>query len=246
MISVIVLTHNNESTIVRTLDSLTWCDEIIVVDDISTDRTIDLAKKYGAVIVSHQLEANFALQRNRGLQKAKGEWVLYVDSDEIVPPGLQKEILNAVRSATNNTGYYISRKDILFGRELHHGETASVKLLRLAKKGCGDWKRAIHEIWEIQGAKGRFATPLLHYSHKTVQGFLSDINLYSSINAGVFYEEGKRATIWQIIAYPVGKFIRNYIFLGGFLDGVPGFIMAMMMSFHSFLTRGKMWELHRT
>src|SRR3990167_2567557 len=92
MISAVILTHNDESTIDRTLESVSWCDEVIVVDDDSTDETVSIAKKFGAEVYSQTLNGDFSLQRNFGLTKAKGEWVLYVDSDEVVTTELGKEI----------------------------------------------------------------------------------------------------------------------------------------------------------
>jgi len=245
MISAVVLTHNDEDLIGDVLETLKWCDERIIVDDNSTDKTREIAKITGAIVYQHALGDNFAEQRNFGLNHATRDWVLFVDSDELVPVALQKEILKQVQD-DKYVGYYISRKDFLFGRELRYGETAHVKLLRLAKKGAGKWIRAVHETWNVK-AEGvaSLTTPLLHYPHSTVSKFLGQINRYTTINARVFYNEGKRVSVWQIIAYPIAKFIQNYIIRLGFLDGVAGFVVAMMMSFHSFLTRGKLWELQQ-
>jgi len=247
MISAVILTHNNQEMIGDVLDTLKWCDERIIVDDNSTDKTLEVVKPYNATVIQHVLVDDFAAQRNIGLGKAKGEWVLFVDSDELVPVALQKEILKAIRQQADRVqGYYISRKDILFGRELKYGETANVKLLRLAKKtAAGTWERKVHETWNVQGSVAYLTTPLLHYPHESISQFLRQINRYTTINARVFYNERKRVSSWQIIAYPIAKFIQNYLFRLGFLDGVAGFVIAMMMSFHSFLTRGKLWELQQ-
>jgi glycosyltransferase involved in cell wall biosynthesis len=257
MISVVILTHNNQEMIGDVLETLKWCDERIIIDDNSTDKTLEVVKPYNVTVVRHALTDNFAAQRNIGLAKAKGparnashsdaggDWVLFVDSDELVPSKLRDEILEVTKRNSTIVGYYISRKDILFGRELRYGETAHVKLLRLAKKTAGKWERAVHETWNIKGPVASLTTPLLHYPHASVSEFLAQINRYTTINARVFYNEGKRVSVWQIIAYPKMKFIQNYIFRLGFLDGVAGFVVAMMMSFHSFLTRGKLWELQK-
>ncbi|KKR00104.1 MAG: Glycosyl transferase family 2 [Microgenomates group bacterium GW2011_GWC1_39_12] len=244
MISAVVLTHNNEDVICKTLESVSWCDERIIVDDNSTDRTLEVVKPYDVIIIQHALNDDFSTQRNIGLAKAKGEWVLFVDSDEIVPIALQKEILSLPKD-DKYIGYYVNRKDILFGRELRYGETANVKLLRLAKKGTGVWVRPVHETWNVRGPVASFTTPLLHYPHKSVSAFLSQINRYTTINAKVFFDQGIRTSALQIIMYPIAKFIQNYIFRLGFLDGVAGLVIAIMMSFHSFLTRGKIWELQQ-
>ena len=245
MISAVILTHNNQEMIGDVLETLKWCDERIIVDDNSTDKTLEVVKPYSATVLQHALADDFAKQRNVGLAKAKGEWVLFVDSDELVSSKLRDEILEVIKRDSMTVGYYISRKDFLFGRELKYGETANVKLLRLARRTAGIWERAVHETWNIQGPVASLTTPLLHYPHSSVSEFLAQINRYTTINARVFYNEGRRVSVWKIIAYPKMKFIQNYIFRLGFLDGVAGFVVAMMMSFHSFLTRGKLWELQQ-
>lgn len=243
VLSAIVLTHNSSDTLLRTLDSLTWCDEVLVVDDESTDATVTLAKKAGAIVYVHKSDDDFAAQRNFGLAKAKGEWVLFVDSDEVVTPQLAAEI----QSVGGSSGYYIRRLDYLFGRWLNHGETSRVRLLRLARKGAGKWIRSVHEIWNVEGETGQLSHPLLHYPHPNVAQFLDSINRYSTLNARYLHARGIHASWWQIGAYPKAKFFVNYLWYLGFLDGTAGAVVAIMMSFHSFLTRAKLYLLwHRS
>jgi glycosyltransferase involved in cell wall biosynthesis len=246
MISAVVLTHNDEIIIPETLKHLSWCDEIIVIDDDSTDSTREIARKYTQNVIQHRLDNDFAAQRNFGLDQARGDWVLFVDSDEIVPDKLISEIKQAV-SLKNNlfVGYFLKRSDIFFGRELNHGETGGIKFIRLARKNAGRWSRPVHETWDIQGSAGKLNNPILHYPHPTISGFLEDINRYSTLNAEYFYSQGVRANLFQIICYPAGKFILNYIFKLGFLDGTGGAIVAIMMSLHSFLTRAKLYFLEK-
>jgi glycosyltransferase involved in cell wall biosynthesis len=242
MISAVVLTHNDTLTIEDTLKSLSWADELVVVDDNSTDNTAAHAKALGAKVYSHPLAGDFATQRNFGLSKARGEWVLFVDSDEVVAPALAHEIQTRIQDA-GIAGYGIARKDILWGKPLAHGEVGRMRLLRLAKKDAGRWVRPVHEVWEIKGKTSAFTQPLLHYPHPDVAQFLSHIDRYSTINANYLYAQKVRAGAWQIIAYPTAKFFINYIWRLGFLDGMQGAIVAIMMSLHSFLTRAKVWQL---
>ncbi len=243
-ISAVVLTHNNESSLMMTLTSVKFCDEVIVIDDDSTDNTVRIAETFGAVVYPHLLNGNFSTQRNFGLSKATHEWVLFVDADEVVPEPLQQEIRTSVESV-DKQGFFLKRDDVLWGRVLSHGETANVRLLRLARKDAGVWKRSVHEVWEIRGTVGTLTHALRHMPHPKVSDFLSDINDYSSLNAKYFFEHKIRTNVFEIIGYPIAKFIQNYIWRKGFLDGMPGMIVAMMMSFHSFLTRGKLWQLQR-
>jgi glycosyltransferase involved in cell wall biosynthesis len=243
MISAIILTHNNEGSLRKTLDSVSWCDAKIVIDDKSSDKTLDIANSMGATVYSHPLGDNFAAQRNFGLTKVASGWVLFIDSDEEVSIELRNEIQRAITNENIN-GYYLRRKDFFINRWLTHGETAHVTLLRLGQVGIGRWTRAVHEVWGVKGRIGTLRHPLLHRPHATLREFLSDINIYSTLNAKAFYDQGVRASVLQIIFYPKAKFIKNYFILGGFLDGTAGAVMAIMMSLHSFLTRAKLWHMH--
>lgn len=241
MITTIVLTHNDEDHLERTLESLTWCGEIVVVDDYSTDKTVEIAKLYTKRILLHGLNDDFSAQRNFGLSKAKGEWVLFVDSDEEITEELAEEIQATVHSAYS--GFYIKRNDFWGSRWLAHGETANMKLLRLAKKSAGIWVQPVHEVWDVKGPVGELAHPLLHYPHPNVAQFLDEINRYSSLYATYLYKRGIREPWWNIIVKPKIKFFYNYLIRLGFLDGTAGAAFAIMMSFHSFLVRGKLWLL---
>jgi len=242
MISAVVLVRDEEKNIKACLKTLSWCDETVVIDDFSKDRTNQIAQKMGARIFKHRLDNNFAAQRNFGLQKAKGDWVLFVDADERVADKLAKEIRQAVKEGEAH-GFYLKRDDFFGGKRLCYGETARIRLLRLGRKGTGRWQRFVHETWEIQGRIGELKEPLLHYPHQAVTEFLKEINFYSSLNAQEFLKQGKRADLIQILAYPLAKFIQNYVIRLGFLDKTPGVVVALMMSLHSFLTRAKLYLL---
>jgi len=252
MISAVVLTKDSEKTIERCLKSLDWCDEMIIIDDDSTDKTLDIAQEYKAKIFKRSLDNDFAAQRNFGLDKAKENWVLFIDSDEEVSRELKTEILHILEPksqssaiAQNCDGILLKRKDYFLGKWLKHGETGSTKLLRLAKKGTGVWKRKVHEVWEIPAKLCQLKNPILHYPHPTIKEFLKDINTYSTLHAKVAFDEGERTNYINIILKPKFKFLVNYLLKGGFLDGTAGFVMAMMMSFHSFLTQAKLWQLQQ-
>lgn len=241
MLSAIVLTHNDGKILSRCLASVSWCDEVIVVDDDSTDETVDVAQKFGATVFARSLNNDFAAQRNFGLSKAKGEWVLFVDNDEVVSEELATEIREKIHG--KNAGYYVRRKDFFLGTWLTHGETAHVKFLRLAKKDSGRWQRPVHEVWMVNGPIGELKKPFLHFPHPNVAQFLEEINRYSSLNAQFLYRKNIGVRWWQIAAYPAAKFFLNFFWRLGFLDGTAGAVMAIMMSFHSFLVRAKLWQL---
>lgn len=246
MISAVVLTKNEEKNIVDCLETLTWCNEVLVIDDNSEDRTAEISKKMGAKVFTHALENEFSKQRNFGLQQAQSEWVLFVDADERVTNDLKNEITHLIKERGRGKqlhGYFVKRRDFMWGRELKHGETGSIKLLRLARKDAGRWEGAVHEEWKIKGKTDELKNPLFHYPHQTTAEFLQEINFYTTIRAQELYQQGVKVRWHEIILYPKAKFIYNYFIKMGFLDGLPGFIFAFLMSFHSFLVRGKLWLL---
>lgn len=245
-ISAVVLTKNEERNIKACLDSLSFCDEVIVIDDESSDQTLDIAKRHGANVFTRLINGDFSAQRNYALEKAKGEWVLFVDADERVSKTLKKEIKKAVSSLFGFSGYYIVRRDILWGRELRHGEVGNAKFIRLAKRNAGVWIGKIHERWNVHGKISSLNGLLRHFPHQSITEFLNDINYYTNIRAKELSIQGIQIYWASIIFYPLGKFFINYVFRLGFLDGISGFIVAMMMSLHSFLVRGKLWLLRHS
>ncbi len=244
-LSIVVLTQNEADNIERCLRSISWCADIILIDN-STDATVARAKK---IIIPEHLRIftkteseDFSYLRNFGLEKAQNDWVLFLDADEEVSRELKAEIEIALIE-TNCVGFYLSRADFFMGKWLRYGETADVRLLKLGKKNTGRWEREVHETWKISGKIDTLRSPLLHFPHPTVAEFLHRINRWSTLDAQVFYHQGIRSSWWKVLAYPSGKFLRNYIFKLGFLDGTAGIIVALMMSFHSFLTRAKLYML---
>lgn len=246
MTSAVVLTKNEEKNIQRCLASLQWCDEVIVIDDFSSDETVEIAKKSNATVYQHALDGDFAKQRNFGLVKATNDWVFFVDADEVVSKALADEIYQQTSQfLTSANGFFVHREDILWGKTLRHGEIGDVKLLRLAKKEKGEWVGQVHETWEVPQPLATLKNPLQHYPHQSVADFLSEINTYSTLRAHELFAQKRRTNFFEILLYPSGKFFVTFFIKQGFRDGVPGLLVATMMSFHSFLVRGKLWLLWR-
>ncbi len=245
MISTVILTKNEIQNIEKCIKSLGWCDEIIVIDDNSSDKTLEIVRKYKVKIYSRSLNNDFSGQRNFGLSKAKNEWILFVDADEVVSDALAYEISNAIQLKGQNlkefNGFYIKRVDFIWGKELKFGETGNIRLLRLGRKDVGLWEGMTHEKWQMEGAVGGLINPLYHYPHKTLSEFLEKINFYTDIRAKELKNKNTKIIFLFILLYPLGKFILNYILKRGFMDGIQGLVFALTMSFHSFLVRGKLW-----
>ncbi len=185
---------------------------------------------------------DFAKARNDLLQTVKTSWVMFLDSDEVISPELQAEIEQAIKSSQFEA-YSIRRQDSFLGKKLTHGETGHSRLVRLARADWGTWQRPVHETWVGQGRIGSLHNPLLHTPHASISSFLTKIDHYSSLDADYRYSQNQHSSLAHIFFFPLGKFALNYIFRLGFLDGVPGLIHAIMMSFHSYLTWSKLYLL---
>ena len=244
LITAIVLTKNEQESIIGCLKSLNWVNEIIVVDDNSTDKTVKLCRQFGAKVFNRPLNNDFSAQRNFALDQASCDWLLFVDADERVSPALKKEILSSVEQNCFN-GFLIKRDDFFWGKKVNWGEVKNIWLLRLAKRNCGRWIRPVHEIWEINGPVGRLTGRLWHYPANSLSQRLKKINYYSGLHAESLRREGKTSFGFKIILWPLLKFINNYLLKFGFLDGSRGLIINLLMSLHSFLSQGKLWLLTR-
>lgn len=244
MVTAIVLTKNEEKNIVDCLESLSFCSEIIVIDDFSNDRTVEIAKNLKATVFKHQLNNDFSRQRNYGLSKTKNDWVLFVDADERVSKNLAKEIVEKI-SENKYKGFFIKREDTVWGKKMRFGELSAVWLLRLARKKAGRWEGLVHEKWITAGAVSKLENELDHYPHQAIEDFVREINYYTDLRARELNSKGISVSWYSVILYPKSKFFLNYILKLGFLDGIEGLIFAIMMSFHSFLVRGKLWLLNQ-
>lgn len=246
-ISSVVLTKNEENNIKTCIESLSFADEIIVVDDNSEDKTKAIARKLGVKVFTRSLKSNFADQRNFALEKANGKWVFFLDADEVVSKELTDEIIQITNNPFIRTeGFYIKRTDVMWGKKLNHGEVGGIKLLRLARNGAGKWKRSVHEYWDVVGRTKTLKNPIFHYPHQNLREFVSDLNWFSTLHAKENRKERKKSNLIKIIFWPKGHFLLNWIIKGGFLDGVHGFVVALLMSFHSFLAWSKLWIYQRS
>jgi len=248
-ISAILLAKNEEKKIEKAVRSLLFCDEVLVIDDESTDNTAELAKKAGAHVLSHSKKNEFSGQRNWAMGQAKNEWVLFVDADEEVSDTLKNEIVALFAShqspvtSRSPVTYAIPRRDYFWGQEMKYGETKSARtngIIRLIQKGSGVWTGAVHETFISSENVGKLSGYLNHYSHDSLSEFIQDINFYSTIRASELHLQGKRGSASELILLPFGKFIYTYFILGGVLDGAAGFAYSLVMSFHSFLVRAKL------
>ena len=240
-VSACVIARNEADELAECLATLTWADEIVVVDDESTDDTVKVAERFSRRVLVRSKGDDFVAQRNFALDAAGGDWVLFVDADERVSEALRDAIQAAVR-APDVDGYFLRRQDINFGYAFRYGESMRAPILRLARRKAGRFHGRVHETWNVRGATRVLKTPLQHYSHADISAFLRKVDYQSSLAATRLADEGRGANAWELVVYPLGNFVRNYVVHQGFRDGVPGLIYAALMALHPFLARAKRWE----
>jgi glycosyltransferase involved in cell wall biosynthesis len=246
-LSVVVITFNEEANLPRTLESVKWADEIVVVDSGSTDKTVEVAKMYGAKVWVETWKG-FAAQKNSAIEKATCDWVLSIDADEVVTSDLKQAIQHAIAIPANNlSGYWIPRMNYIFGRWMRHGGYWPDRKLRLFRRGKGRLElRPVHETIQVDGSVGHLSEPLFHEAYPTLTGYIEHMNRYSSLGAEVATSKGATSfSVAKILLRPVFTFIYNYFFRLGLLDGREGLLLHLYHSVYVSWKYAKAWEQSR-
>lgn len=227
-ISIIIITKNEAHNIRSCLESVKWADEIIVLDSCSTDDTQEICREYTKKIFETDWPG-FGIQKNRALQKASGDWILSIDADEVVTEELHQEIINAINSDSDMVAYRLPRHSYYCGKFITHArEWASEKIVRLVKRGYGQFTNAIvHEQLQVKGKIGNLHVPLLHYSYENLEEVLKKMNEYSTYGAKLRLQQGKKGGLGRAIFAGIWAFFRTYVIGLGFLDGREGFMLAV-------------------
>jgi glycosyltransferase involved in cell wall biosynthesis len=244
--SAVIITRNEEKRLGPCLASVTWADEIVVVDAESTDRTVEVAQRFTDRIVVRPWPG-FAAQKNFAAGQARGDWILSVDADEEVGPELRAEILGVLAGRPAVDGYALPRRNIFWGRWIRHGGLYPDWQVRLFRRGRGRFvERAVHESVEVAGEVGRLRSPLIHRSYDNVAQFLERANRYSSLAADDLARRGGGGGPVPLLLRPLGRFMTMYVLRGGFLDGTPGFLLAGLYAYYVFIRSAKVWERTRS
>jgi len=244
-LSIAIITYNEEPNIRRTLESVRWADEIVVVDSGSTDKTVEICQEYTDKVV-YQEWLGFSSQKNFAIDNTTGEWVLSLDADEPVEPELGDEIRRIVASPDAFDGYRIPRKTYFLDKQIRHGGWYPDYNLRLFRKGKGRFEnRAVHEAIKVEGRIGTTEHALLHYAYPDLTSYMTSINKYSSLAVDVLAEKGisRFKTGWvNIILRPLATFMHKYFLRLGFLDGKAGLVLNLFHSYYVFAKYAKAWE----
>ena len=244
-LSVIVIAKNEEQMIRDCLASIKWADEIILVDSGSTDKTMEIAKKYSARIISLPTEKlEFAKWRNAGLKEAKGNWVFYLDADERITPELQKEIKESIKYFT---AYEIPRQNFYLGKEMHYGGAWPDYVKRLfLKEKLKRWIGELHEDPVFEGEMGRLKNPIVHIAHRDLSLMVEKTREWSKIEAELLYKtRHPPVTWWRILRIMLSEFWLRGVKLQGWRDGTVGWIEIIFQMFSRFVTYGRLWELQQ-
>ena len=242
-LSVVVITRNEEANIARCLKSVSWADDIVVMDSSSTDRTVEIAKEHKARVFTVDWKG-FGAAKQEGVDKSVGEWVLSIDADEEVSGQLTDEIRKAIEDNAYN-GYYIGRRTNFLGRWIYHcGWSDSV--LRLFKKENGRFDGAtVHERIVLDGEAGHLKGELFHYSYPTLESYFEKFNRYTTLGAQQALEQGKSANWLDIVIRPPVSFVKHYISKQGFRDGLEGFTISALSSVAVLVKYAKLRDLQR-
>lgn len=250
-LSVVIITQNEEANLGRTLQTVSWADERIVLDSGSTDRTVAIARELGAQVFEEPWKG-YAGQKNAAIARASGNWVLSLDADEEVSPELAGTIRRVIASDQSINGYFIARRNFFLGRWIRHGGFYPDRKLRLFRRGTGQFvERDVHETMRVDGPTGILDGDLIHHSYPTLSTYIDTMNRYSSLGAQIATRNGNvsrsfAAFLFNVYYRPAMNLTWNYIIRGGFLDGREGFLLHLYHNVYVSWKYAKAWEASRS
>jgi len=243
-ISACIICHNEEKNLKRCLESLKWVHDIIVVDSMSVDRSVEVAQAYTDLVFQRPWPG-YAAQKNFALEKAKTDWVLSLDADEAVSTALRDEISSEISSPEALDGYRIPRRSFYQGHWINHSGYYPDRQLRLFRREKAHWVGGrVHERIAVEGQVGDLTQDLLHYPYGgRLSGQLKTVNSFSTLLAKDMYDRGKRFHLALLFSRPLFKFLEVYVLKRGFMDGLPGLIIAVSDAYAMFVRYVKLREI---
>jgi glycosyltransferase involved in cell wall biosynthesis len=242
-ISAVVIAKNEEANISDCLQSVSWADEIILVDAESVDDTVKLAKNFTSNVFIHKWEG-YAKQKEFAFSKVANEWILNIDADERVSQGLKEEILNLKENDID--GYYLRRENYFLKKHIKSCGWDNDYQLRLVRKSKTKLtNRLVHEGAIVDGKTARLNNRLIHYTFTSIEKTVAKINNYSSLRAQELANTNKQTGGFVIISHGFAAFFKFYFMLRGFKDGVHGLIISLFHSITTSLVYMKLWEIRR-
>jgi glycosyltransferase involved in cell wall biosynthesis len=241
-ISVAIITKNEEGNIRACLESVQWADEVVVVDNGSTDRTLEICREYGARVFLEDWKG-YPGQKNSAIEKTRNEWVLSLDADERVTPELRREMEERLAADAPADGYWVPRKNFFLGRWVRRCGWYPDLNLRLFRKSRGRFaEREVHERVEVRGKTLPLSQPLIHETYRTISDFLQRMDRYSTLAAREMHREGRRFRWIDLLSRPPFTFVQMYILRAGFLEGGDGLLLSVLYSYYTFAKYAKLRE----
>ena len=246
-ISICIIAGNEEKNIRRCIESATWANEIIVVDSFSTDRTVEICREYTDKVYQHKW-LGYIGQKNLIKDMAEGPWILFLDADEEISAKLREEIIKEFsgNGIDGVDGYEFPRLVPFLGCWITHGDwypDVKLRLFRKDKGLCGG--KEPHDRTTVGGKVKRLKHPIYHYTYENISDQLASLNKFTSISAKGKYCEGRSFSLLDVVFRPVLRFMRCYFMRRGFLDGLPGLIIAATVAYAVFIKYAKLWELQQ-
>lgn len=242
-LSVILITKNEEQNVAECLASIRWANEIIVVDAESTDRTVEIARTFTPHVFIEPW-AGFAMAKQFALDRATGEWILWIDADERVTDELAEELHAVI--ATNDASmnaYRIARRAFFLGKWIRHCGWYPGYVVRLFRRSAARFSdHDVHEEVLVDGSIGTLKSDMLHYTDRDLAHYFQKFNRYTSLAADRSHHDGKRASVFDIMLRPGWMFLRMYFFKLGFLDGMHGFVLSVLSASYVLTKYAKLWE----
>jgi glycosyltransferase involved in cell wall biosynthesis len=245
-ISAALITYNEEHNITEALQSLSWVDEIVVVDSGSTDRTLEICRQFTPRIF-HRDWTGYVDQKNFAMDQARHDWIFSLDADERCSLKLQDEIQELARNEFRRSGYRIPRVAFFMGRWIRHGDWYPDYQLRLFDRKHGRWEGGrVHESVRLQEKPEYLSGEIYHFTYGSLSDYLRRLEIYSNLAAFDYQQQGKSSTPLRLFGNPLVTFIKAYLIKRGFLDGTPGFAVAVMGAISVFFKYAKLYELKRS
>ena len=247
-ISAFIICCNEARQIERCLESIKWCDEIIIVDSGSTDGTLEICRRYTDKIL-HRAWPGFVAQKRFGLSECTKDWVLNIDADEVVTQELRDEIIDVLEtdgSGRKINGYALNRVVFFMGKWWRKGGWYPEYRLRLCRRSATTWGGSDpHEKASVDGTTGVLHGELSHYTYDDLAHQIRSLNSHSSAAAKSLHDKGVRSGLGRLIFRPLGRFFKFYLLRKGFLEGTPGFLVAISETYYVFIKYAKLWELSK-
>ena len=239
-ITAIILARNEEKHIVDCIKSILFADEILIIDDGSTDQTVPLATELGATVIPHSLNGDWAQQRRFGISQSHSEWIVFIDSDERVSPELAKSIQQAIQGEPK--AYWLRRYNLFRHNQATHGVVRPDKVLRLMPREGASVEGAVHEAFISPYSQDTLKGKLYHYTYDNWDQFFDKFNKYTTAAANKYKKQGKSCSFFgDIIVRPIWAFLKIYILQGGIIDGKIGFLLSV---YHMLYTKTKYVKLY--